>query len=97
MATRPGVFKKLESVFSYEVLSSSEWRFSEVFKPNYFESLSDNDIENKWLALNEYASEIKNFPFPRSKDGIYTLAKYRGLQCSYSYAEAFKLIRKFVR
>jgi len=97
MATRPGIFKKLESVFSYEVLSSSEWRFSEVFKPNYFESLSDNDIENKWLALNEYASEIKNFPFPRSKDGIYTLAKYRGLQCSHSYAEAFKLIRKFVR
>ena len=29
MATRPGIFKSLELVMSYEVLSSSEWNFSE--------------------------------------------------------------------
>ena len=43
----------------------------------------------------EYETEIKDFPFPRSKDGIITLAKYRGMQSGYKFAEAFKIIRIF--
>lgn len=94
MATRPGSFLFVNTVFAYEVLSSSEWRFTHTFLPNYFEVLSENDINNKWLSLKEYESEIKDFPYPRSEEGVFLLAKYRGMQCGSRYAEAFQLIRK---
>ena len=63
MATRPGSFLFVNTVFAYEVLSSSEWRFTHTFSPNYFEVLSENDINNKWLSLKAYESEIKDFGF----------------------------------
>lgn len=94
MATRPGAKTCVEKVYAYEVLSSTEWRFTKTFSPNYFESLSEKNIKEKWLALKEYISETKEFPYPRSKEGIFTLAKYRGIQSANNYAEAFKLIRQ---
>lgn len=97
IATRPGNRTFVEKVYTYEVLSSSEWRFTHTFSPNYFESLSEEDVRNKWLALREYESEIKEFPYPRSEEGIFSLARYRGLQSANTYAEAFKLIRQIIK
>ena len=97
MATRPGSKTFVEKVYTYEVLSSSEWRFTHTFSPNYFESLSEQDVLNKCAALAEYESEIKEFPYPRSEEGIISLAKYRGMQSSNTYAEAFKLIRQIIK
>ncbi|TGV03846.1 PIG-L deacetylase family protein [Flavivirga rizhaonensis] len=97
MATRPGSNSFVEKVYTYEVLSSSEWRFTHTFSPNYFEALSEEDVRFKWLALAEYETEIKEFPYPRSEDGIFALAKYRGLQSANAYAEAFKLIRQIIK
>ena len=97
IATRPGAATFVKKVYAYEVLSSTEWRFTHNFLPNYFESLSENDVKNKWLALLEYESEIKEFPYPRSEDGIISLAKYRGMQSASTYAEAFKLIRQIIK
>ena len=97
MATRPVSGTFVEKVYTYEVLSSSEWRFTHTFSPNYFESLSKEDVRNKWLALAEYESEIKEFPYPRSEEGIISLAKYRGMQSANTYAEAFKLIRQILK
>jgi LmbE family N-acetylglucosaminyl deacetylase len=94
MATRPCAAVRVNNVYSFEILSSSEWKFTSSFEPNYFEELSAEDVNNKWEALAEYESEIKQFPFPRSLEGISTLAKYRGLQAGVSYAEAFRIIRK---
>ena len=91
IATRPGC--GVNNVLSYEVLSSTEWGFDKVFNPNLFISLSQNDVINKWNSLKYYLTEIKNFPYPRSKKGIETLASYRGLQSGNEYAEAFKLVR----
>ena len=92
-ATRPVRKSKVKSIFSFEVLSSSEWNFSKSFAPNYFLELSREDIDKKWAALSMYDTEVKEFPHPRSKEGIDTLAKYRGLQSGVPFAEAFKLIR----
>jgi len=94
MSTRPGALNSVESVLTYEVLSSSEWAFNDVFKPNYFIELNLKDIENKCEALSFYESEIKDYPFPRSPKGIKTLAMVRGMQSGFHYAEAFNLIRK---
>ena len=95
MATRPTLTKNISKLFSYEVLSTSEWRFDRNFLPNYFFKISKSDLKIKCNALKEYKSEHKSFPFPRSKDGIITLAKFRGMQCGSEFAEAFKLIRQF--
>ena len=95
MASRPVQANPVEEIYSYEVLSSSEWVFTDSFNPNYFVNLSSKNIETKWEALKIYDTEIKDFPFPRSKKGVYTQAMQRGMQSNYEYAEAFKLIRKF--
>jgi LmbE family N-acetylglucosaminyl deacetylase len=94
MATRPGATHYAGKLYAYEILSSSEWKFTETFTPNYFEALDQEHVNLKWKALAEYSSEIKEFPYPRSLEGIVTLAKYRGMQCGASYAEAFTLIRE---
>jgi LmbE family N-acetylglucosaminyl deacetylase len=95
MATRPTSNCTVKNLFTYEILSSSEWRYTKSFEPNYFEELSEDEVQKKWEALAEYETEIKDFPFPRSKDGIITLAKFRGMQSGYKFAEAFKIIRIF--
>ena len=40
--------------------------------------------------------ENQSFPHPRSKIGIETLARYRGMQSHTLFAEAFKLEREIV-
>ncbi len=95
MATRPAAQNVVNKVMSYEVLSSSEWAYVQSFTPNYFEELTEKDVESKWQALSYYETEIKNYPFPRSRDGVRALAMIRGMQSGVKFAEAFHLIRKF--
>ena len=93
IASRPPSASFVKEIFAYEVLSSTEWKFTDVFIPNYFVKVSEEDIDKKWLALKKYKSEIKVFPYPRSEEGIKSLANYRGMQINNKYAEAFKVIR----
>ncbi|MAV76771.1 MAG: GlcNAc-PI de-N-acetylase [Candidatus Marinimicrobia bacterium] len=95
MATRPTSKHTVDEIFSFEILSSSEWNFTKEFSPNYFEILNKKNIEAKWKALSFYKSETQKYPLPRSKQGIYNLAKVRGSQAGVEFAEAFKLIRSF--
>lgn len=97
MATRPGAQNYVNTLMSYEVLSSSEWAYLDTFTPNHFEELTEKDVESKWHALSLYESEVKSYPFPRSNDGIKALAMMRGMQSGFKYAEAFHLIRTFHR
>ena len=93
IATRPGSKFFVKRLFSYEVLSSSEWNFEKVFKPNYFISLSRENLDKKIEAMNIYKTEVNQFPYPRSAEGIEVLAKFRGIQSKNNFAEAFKVIR----
>jgi LmbE family N-acetylglucosaminyl deacetylase len=97
MATRPGAQNHVNTLMSYEVLSSSEWAYVEAFTPNYFEELTEKEVDLKWTALSHYESEIKNYPFPRSSGGVKALAMMRGMQSGFKYAEAFRIIRMFQR
>jgi len=92
-ATRPGGKNFVKNLLSYEVLSSSEWRFTDTFNPNIFIELSDENLNLKIEALNKYLSEMRPFPFPRSNKGIKILSNYRGMQISKENAEAYFLIR----
>lgn len=95
-ATRPGALNYVRNILFYEVLSSSEWMFSNNFKPNFFIELDYKDIKSKINCLKIYKSEIKKYPHPRSALGIKTLAMYRGIQSGCKFAEAFKILRFFV-
>lgn len=92
-AVRPRVGGSVQFLFSYEVNSSSEWRYSECFTPNFFVSLEEQDLNLKMRALREYKTEVGVFPHPRSDEGLRTLARYRGMQCAVEFAEGFELIR----
>jgi len=97
MATRPGAQNHVSRLLSYEVLSSSEWAFLNTFNPNYFEEISEEDLARKWQALNLYESEVRSYPFPRSSEGMRALAMTRGMQAGVAYAEAFHLVREFIK
>jgi len=93
IATRPGSKTFVDDVYLYEVLSSTEWNFDESFNPNIFMELSEIDLNKKIESINMYITEVSLWPYPRSDEGIETLAKYRGMQIGTPYAESFKLFR----
>ncbi len=96
IATRPQAkYHSVKDVYSYEVLSSSEWGFSQSFSPNVFYKLSETDLIEKWKSLKLYGAEMQQWPPPRSKEGVYSLDKVRGSQSGFDFAEAFRLVRSF--
>lgn len=95
MATRPSSANRVARLLSYEVLSSSEWAYGQVFVPTSFEEIEEQDLVTKCRAMAEYETEIKNYPFPRSEEGIRAQAMSRGMQAGVPLAEAFHLIREF--
>jgi LmbE family N-acetylglucosaminyl deacetylase len=85
-----------KEIYSFEVLSGTEWQIGgEKFKPNFYVDITES-ITKKIIAMEMYQSEIREYPHSRSKEGINILAQYRGLECGKRYAEAFKLIRKVI-
>lgn len=83
----------LGKIYFYEILSSSEWNFSNQFLPNKFIDISKY-MEEKKKAFSCYRTEIREYPHPRSFEGIDILARYRGLQVGFEFAEAFMLYRE---
>ena len=97
IATRPFATPCVKSLYSYEVLSSTELQFEKPFIPNTYQEVDINDLEKKWEALQCYSSEIHEFPHPRSKEMVKALAMRRGSQVGVQYAESFSLIRSKVQ
>ena len=93
-STRPTNQNKIKALLSFEVLSSTEWKYNKIFEPNLFINI-EKEIKFKIKAMKRYKTEMNNFPHPRSVTGINTLAKYRGIQSQNKFAEAFKIIRLF--
>lgn len=97
-ASRPQPDFCVSEIISFEVLSSTEWQVKDYrqYKPNYYVDISSH-IEEKKSLMNHYAHELRDYPHPRSLEGIETLAKYRGMEVGISSAEAFCIVRKIVR
>ena len=96
-ATRPAVSQKIvKELYSFEILSSTEWKYDQIFEPNLFFDIN-MEIKAKIKALKEYKSELRPFPHPRSVEGVKILSKFRGMQSGFKFAEAFKLIRSYVK
>ena len=94
MATRPKPGSPIEAVFHYEIQSSTDWNFSsDQFQPNFFLELSQVNLELKLKAMSSYLTEYQDGILSRSKEGIRVLAKYRGVQSGFDFAEAYRMIR----
>ena len=92
VALRPIQKYQVKYIISYETLSETEWN-DKQFAPNFFVSLSENDVRQKINAFKKYKSQNMSHNHPRSSNGILNLAKYRGQFINSKYAEAFNLIR----
>lgn len=91
-ATRPVDGEGVREVYSFEVLSSTEWNCPISFSPDVFFDISST-LEIKLNAMKIYGSELKEFPHPRSLEGIKINAGYRGMSIGRRYAEAFENVR----
>lgn len=92
-AARPLPGESVKEIYSFEVLSSTEWAYPLTFSPDFFVDITDT-LDLKLKAMNEYKLELMNFPHPRSIDGIKLNASCWGMKTGLKYAEAFKTVRR---
>lgn len=86
----------IDSLYMYEVPSSTEQSpplIENAFMPNLFVDITDF-MPKKIAAYRCYKTEKKKYPHPRSEKAIEILAKKRGMDASFKYAEAFMVLRK---
>lgn len=95
-ATRPLIDEVVKEIYSFYVPSSTEWSCPQKFLPNVYVDIS-NTLKQKLKAMEEYQSELRNFPHPRSLKGIELIASYWGLISGLLYAEPFELVRMIQR
>lgn len=91
-ATRPQLNESVKEIYSFEVLSSTEWNYPLSFSPDVFYDISSS-IRLKMKAMETYESEVREYPHPRSLEGINLNAKNWGMKVGFGYAEAFKTVR----
>jgi LmbE family N-acetylglucosaminyl deacetylase len=94
-ACRPIPSFSVCEIYSFEVLSSTEWSLPNhnPFTPNVYIDVT-NTIENKIRSLQAYQAEMRDVPHSRSVENAINLAKFRGNSVGISYAEAFVLLRR---
>lgn len=94
-ACRPQTNHPVKTLLFFEVPSSTEWQppgSAPQFEPNWFEDIS-GVFDRKMKAVDAYAFELRAWPHPRSRQGIETLARWRGVTVGVQAAEAFMLGR----
>lgn len=94
VSCRPYPGQKVKHLLSYYVNSSTEWGNmlkKRPFNPNVFIDISET-IDDKLNAMSKYETELRDYPHPRSLEGIRNSAKYFGNMVGIEYAEPFYLV-----
>lgn len=94
-ACRPQPDQPVRHLMFFEVPSATEWRppgSGMPFCPSWFVNISAT-LAKKLEALRVYASELRQFPHPRSLEAVTALANWRGATVGVPAAEAFVLGR----
>ena len=66
---------------------------SRKFNPNMFVELTEKDLKTKSDAMDCYEFEKREYPHPRSREGLKIRSKMWGIAHGVGYAEAFQIIR----
>ena len=94
-ACRPQPGSYVKRIFSFEVMSSTDWHQKSIinpFSPNYFVDITDY-LMLKIEALRAYEQEMRDYPHSRSYAAIRALAEYRGASVGISAAEGLYVER----
>jgi len=94
-ACRPQPGVSVREIYSFEVLSSTEWAApsaATVFVPNCFVDI-EKVLDQKQSALEAYNVEMRRFPHSRSIEAVVALATLRGASMGMVAAEGFKIER----
>ena len=95
VATRPYAAPCVRQLLMFESASAG-WGASHLlhypFNPSVFEDISTT-IDLKVQALELYEREVRDFPHPRSPEGLRARAAYWGTKVGLSAAEAFSPVR----
>ncbi len=93
-ACRPTPGSSVKEIYTFQVLSSTEWNTPGVstFAANYIVNVTDY-LSVKEAALQAYAVEMRPFPHSRSIENVMALARYTGAINGLMAAEAFVQIR----
>lgn len=96
-ACRPQVQSSVKEIYTFEVLSSTEWasKTNDQFLPQLIVDVSES-WELKVKALECYHTEMRKFPHSRSYEAVEALAVLRGSTHGVSKAEAF-FVERVVR
>ena len=96
VACRPISTQSVKRLFLYATPSSTEWNAQlsqNVFMPNWYESIDEKYANEKYSAMLQYKTELREYPHPRSIEAL----KYRDLsegnKVGVDKAESFVLIR----
>jgi N-acetylglucosamine malate deacetylase 1 len=95
-ACRPMQNHPVKTLLFFETPSSTEWQVpgpAAPFMPNWFVDISTT-LDRKLQALDAYATELRPWPHPRSREGVEALARWRGATVGVQAAEALVLGRR---
>lgn len=99
VAIRPKYTFAPPLAFTYETLSETGLDYQNPlnhFAPNIYVDISDT-VEKKIEAMMIHESQLEQFPCSRSRKALEALSIYRGTQAGMKAAEAFSLIRGYIR
>ena len=94
VASRPDT-KSHISLLSGEVPSSTGYIKPTAWDPNFYVELTEDQIDCKIKAMETYKGEARSDPHPRSGEVLKALAKVRGSESGFYFAEAFMLQNGF--
>lgn len=95
-ACRPMEHEAVKAIITFETPSGTEWRANtdpRHFLPNFFMSVSSNNIEAKISGMECYEFESRAFPHPRSPEALRIQSQRWGIAIGVNYAEAFNIVR----
>jgi len=90
-ASRPIFDSTVNSIISFEAISSTDWHHPYQFRPNMYVDIS-KELKVKIQAIRAYKNEIRKYPHPRSVETIEAAARRWGSLYGFKAAEAFEII-----
>lgn len=89
-------YPSIKKIVLMETLSETEFAPStkeDSFIPNMFVDTT-SFIDRKIEIMNQYKTEIGQYPFPRSERNIRAVATFRGATAGCEYAESFMILKE---
>jgi LmbE family N-acetylglucosaminyl deacetylase len=93
---RPMEEERVKTIICFETPSGTEWQAStdpRRFIPNFFITVSNEDVMAKVGAMECYEFERRKYPHPRSAEALKIRAQYWGMTIGHEYAEPFCIVR----